>query len=53
MDRLTLEVGRDITESGRNSVDIFFDLADSWKLHGQYDKYDAQNLDLVWEVFSK
>jgi hypothetical protein len=53
MDRLTLEVGRDITESGRNSVDIFFDLAESWRLHGQYDKYDAQNLDLVWEVFSK
>ena len=53
LDRLTVEIGRDITKSGENSIDLFFELRDDLRLHGQYDKYDAQNLDLEWEVFSK
>lgn len=53
LDRITVEVGRDITQSGENSIDVFFELTEDLRLHGQYDKYDAQNLDLEWEVFSK
>ncbi|NDV62874.1 hypothetical protein G0Q06_10465 [Puniceicoccales bacterium CK1056] len=53
LDRISVEVGRDISESGLNTIDVFYDLSDRFRLHGQYDKYDAQNLDLEWEVFSK
>lgn len=53
LDRLTWEVGRDVTTSGKRSIDIFFELTERFKLHGQYDKYDEQNLDFVWEAFAR
>jgi hypothetical protein len=53
LDRLSVEVGRDISESGSNTVDVFYQLSERFRLHGQYDKYDAQNIDLEWEVFSR
>jgi hypothetical protein len=28
-------------------------LTERLRLHGEYDKYDDQNLNLEWEVFSK
>lgn len=53
LDRLRVEVGRDLTESGQKTLDVYFRLTDSLRLHGEYDKYDAHNLDLEWEVFSR
>lgn len=53
LDRLSLEVGREVTESGKDTVDVYFNLTEDLRLHGLYDKYDTHNLDLVWEVFSR
>jgi len=53
LDRLSVEVGRDISETGRNTIDVFYRFSERLRLHGQYDKYDAQNIDLEWEVFSR
>jgi len=52
-ERFSFEVGRDVAESGQNTVDLYFDLGRDLYLHGQYDKYDEQNLDMVWEVYRK
>ncbi|NBD38678.1 MAG: hypothetical protein GVY10_08925 [Verrucomicrobia bacterium] len=52
-ERFSVEFGRDVSESGQNTVDLYFDLSRNLYLHGQYDKYDEQNLDLVWEVYRK
>ena len=51
--RFSVEFGRDISESGQSTMDLYFDLTRNLYLHGQYDRYDEQNLDLVWEVFRR
>lgn len=53
LDRLSVEFGRDVSESGESTVDLYFDLTERLRLHGEYDKYDDQNLNLEWEVFSR
>jgi len=52
-DRVSVEIGRDITESTKDTIDLYYDISDRLRLHGQYDKYDAQNLNLEWKVFSR
>ena len=52
-DRLSIEIGRDISETSKDTLDLFYDITDRWRLHGQYDKYDAQNLNIEWEAFSR
>lgn len=53
LERLTVEVGRDISESGKNTIDLYYQLSEHLRLHGAFDKYDEQTLDLEWEVFSR
>ena len=53
LNRLTFEMGRDVTESGTTTMDAYFRLNERLRLHGEYDKYDAQNLNLEWEIYSK
>jgi translocation and assembly module TamB len=52
-DRFSVEIGRDVSESSKDTLDLYYDISDKWRIHGQYDKYDAQNLNLEWEVFSR
>ncbi len=52
-DRISIEIGRDVTESSKETIDLYYDLTDRWRLHGEYDKYDAHNLNLEWEIFSR
>lgn len=52
-DRFSVEIGRDISETSKDTLDLFYDISDRWRLHGQYDKYDAQNLNIEWEAFSR
>jgi hypothetical protein len=53
LDRLSVEVGRDVSETGESTLDLYLDLTRRLRLHGEYDKYDDQNLNLEWEVFSR
>ncbi|MEX0332828.1 MAG: translocation/assembly module TamB domain-containing protein [Puniceicoccaceae bacterium] len=52
-DRFSVEIGRDVSESSKDTLDLYYDITDRWRIHGQYDKYDAQNLNLEWEAFSR
>lgn len=53
LDRLSVEIGRDVSETGENTIDLYLNLTERLRLHGEYDKYDDQNLNLEWKVFSK
>jgi len=53
MDRLTIDIGQNVTRKGKETVGVEYDLADDYYLHGEYDEYDAYNLDLVWSLFRK
>ncbi len=53
VDRLSVDVGADTTRSGRNTLDVRYDLSDSWSIEGEYDVYDAYNADLIWSIFKR
>jgi translocation and assembly module TamB len=52
-DRLTVESGRELSEEGRETYSIRFDIDDDWALEGGYDVYDQYNIGIRWNVFSK
>ena len=46
-DRLTVEIGQEVTENGRSTVEVTYRLNDRWSIEGEYDRYDTYNLNLV------
>ncbi|MFW6218059.1 MAG: translocation/assembly module TamB domain-containing protein, partial [Verrucomicrobiota bacterium] len=52
-DKLTVDVGEDVSREGKNTVGIRYDLGGDTYLKGEYDVYDAYNLDLVWSLFKQ
>lgn len=52
-DRLTIDMGEDTSRSGRNTVSARYELSEDYSLEGDYDVYDAYNLDLIWSIFKK
>lgn len=46
-DRLSVEVGQEVTESGRSTVEVIYRVNDRWSLEGEYDRFDTYNLNLV------
>lgn len=52
-DKLTVDVGQEISRSGKNTVGVTYELSDDWQLSGEYDKFDAYNLDLIWSLFKR
>jgi len=53
MDRLTIDIGENVTEEGKETIGVRYDLGGDYFLKGEYDEYDAYNLDLVWSLFRK
>lgn len=53
LENFSVEVGREISEAGRDTIDLYYGFTDDLYLHGQYDEYDEQNMDFVWEVYEK
>lgn len=51
--RLRVSVGEDIAESGKNTADIEYEITDKVTLRGEFDRYEAFNLDAKWEIYSK
>ncbi|MEO0795511.1 MAG: translocation/assembly module TamB domain-containing protein [Verrucomicrobiota bacterium] len=49
---LTVNVGEDVTTSGKDTINVRFQVTDRLALVGAYDKYDAYYLDLEWRIFS-
>ena len=53
MDRLTIDFGKKRSRSGRQTFSARFDLDQDWSLNGEYDQYDAYNMNLIWHLFKK
>ena len=52
-DRLTVELGEDVSESGRSTVEVIYRLNRRWSLEGEYDIYDNYNLNLRRLLYEK
>ncbi|MGJ8648878.1 MAG: translocation/assembly module TamB domain-containing protein [Opitutaceae bacterium] len=53
LDRVTIELGDKRSRSGRRTVGAEFDISDDWGLKGEYDEYDAYNMNLLWNLFRR
>ena len=53
MDRLTIDLGEQVTREGKETVAVRYDLSEDYYLKGEYDEYDAYTLDLVWSLFER
>ncbi len=53
MDRLAIDVGEERSLTGRQTLDVRFDLNKDWYLNGEYDQYDAYNMNLGWNLFRR
>jgi translocation and assembly module TamB len=51
-DRLSISSGENVTESGRETYTIEYELGRHWTAVGEYDKFDDYNLGLKWRIFS-
>lgn len=52
-DRLQVSVGQYVTESGRNTVNVDYKINKNTSLLGEYDRYDAFNLDVKWRAYPR
>lgn len=52
-DRLQIRVGEDVTDMGKDTIDVEFRIDDSWSIIGEYDRFDAYNLNLKWKIYSR
>ncbi len=52
-DRLQVRVGQDITDLGRDTIDVEYRINDSWSVIGEYDRFDAYNLNVKWRIYSR
>lgn len=53
VDKLTVDVGEEISRSGRNTLGVRYELNEDLLLEGEYDKYDAYNVDLIWKILER
>ncbi|WP_269541781.1 translocation/assembly module TamB domain-containing protein [Cerasicoccus fimbriatus] len=48
---LTVNVGEDVSTSGKDTINIRYKINDDWDAVGAYDKYDAYYLDFEWNIY--
>ena len=51
--RLTVRSGEQLTEAGRPTYELEYELTDDWSLVGEYDRFSQYNLGLKWNVYSR
>ncbi|WP_269526794.1 translocation/assembly module TamB domain-containing protein [Coraliomargarita parva] len=52
-DRFTIDLGEETTRSGNSTYGVRYDLNEDLYLKGEYDIYDAYNVDLIWSIFNQ
>ena len=52
-ERLTVRSGEEISETGRPTYDIEYQLTGRWSIIGEYDRFDQYNLNLKYKAYSK
>ncbi|WP_309399835.1 translocation/assembly module TamB domain-containing protein [Cerasicoccus maritimus] len=50
-DVLTVNIGEDVSTSGKDTINIRYKLNDDWDVVGAYDKYDAYYLDFEYTIY--
>ena len=53
MDKLTVDISNRQSTSGFQTFSVRFDLNEDWALRGEYDQYDAYNIDLIWNLLRR
>ena len=53
MDQLTIDVSKRQSRSGFQTFSVRFDLNEDWSLRGEYDQFDAYNVDLIWNLLRR
>ena len=51
--KLTIKSGEDISETGKPTYSVEYELTDDWSVIGQYDRFNDFNLMLKWRVYAK
>lgn len=51
--RLTISSGEKISEQGRETIEVEYELNDRWSLTGEYDEFDDYNAGVKWRVYSR
>jgi len=51
--RLTIRSGEQLSEHGRPTYNLEYELTDRWSLVGEYDRFNAYNAGLKWRIYSK
>jgi len=51
--RVKVKVGEDVTEAGKDTIEVDYKLSDRWSIIGQYDRFDEYDLDFKVRVYSK
>jgi len=51
--RLTIRSGEQLSEQGRPTYNVDYELTDRWSLVGEYDRFNAYNAGFKWRIFSK
>jgi translocation and assembly module TamB len=51
--RLTVRSGENVSETGRPTYSVEYELTKDWSVIGQYDRFNDFNLMLKWRVYSR
>lgn len=51
--KLNLEVGQDISQQGKKTIEATYQLSEDLELEGEYDKRDEFNANLKWTIFKR
>ncbi len=52
-DRLQIRLGEDVSEQGRDTIQVEFRLNERASIIGEYDRFDAYNLDFKYLIYSR
>lgn len=51
--RLSIESGQRVSEQGKETMEVQYRITDRWFLIGEYDEFDAYNMDVKWKIFTR
>jgi translocation and assembly module TamB len=52
-DRLTIQSGEQVTQSGKPTYEVEYKLTDDWSIVGEYDRFNEFNVGVKWKVLSR
>lgn len=53
LERTEIEFGREITQSGLDTINVEMPISNRFSVLGEYDRFDTYNLNLRWRIFTR